>query len=317
VTPVPKANSSTNRPPKQNWPLLVFTFRLLLLLVGGGFAWLGGVVVATFYPAPNPELPLFEKALRQSSDWVIQMKRLPQPWTQPRVSPQADTTTVNPSPTVAVSPLPPLTTPQQQQIQTEVTQLEASVQTLSDRLTALETQLGTNRSTEPLENRLAILTQQLAVASGTAPSSPAPATTATPAATSAIAPVTNAPSSTGTYPADRLTVTLPTDLLFKQGQGGLSPETRRLLDSIVGDLRNYPGASVQVAAHTDDAGQPAAISESSFQQAQQVQQYLASTLDKDYHWVVIGYGSAYPLAENNSATNRQRNRRIEIVIDPR
>nr|WP_290221541.1 OmpA family protein [Trichocoleus desertorum] len=313
MTPVSKASSPTIRPPKQNWPLLVFMFRLLLLLVGGGFAWLGGVVAATFYPAPNPEPPLFERALRQSSAWVIQIKRLPQSWTRPRVSPQADTTTVDPSPTVAVSPLPPLTTAQQQQIEAEVTQLQTTVQSVSDRLSALETQLGTNRAVEPLENRLAILTQQLATASGTAPPSPAPIPTATPA----IAPVANAINSPVAYPADRLTVTLPTDLLFRAGQVGFSPETRNLLDSIVGDLRNYPGASVQVAAHTDDAGQPEAIPELAFQRAQMVQQYLASTLGNDYHWVVIGYGSAYPLAENNSAANRQRNRRIEIVIDPR
>jgi outer membrane protein OmpA-like peptidoglycan-associated protein len=294
-------------------------FRLLLLLVGGGFAWLGGVVVATFYPAPNPEMPLFEKALRRSNDWVIQMKRLPQPWTQPQVSLQADTTTVEPSPTVAVSPLPSLTTAQQQQIEAEVTQLQATVQTVGDRLSALETQLGTNRAAEPVENRLAILTQQLATASGTAPPSAAP----TPAPSPAIAPVTNALNNTGTtsipgtYPGDRVTVTLPTDLLFKNGQATLGPETRSLLDSIAADLRNYPGASVQVAAHTDDAGKPEAIPEASFQRAQMVQQYLASTLGNAYHWVVIGYGAAYPLAENNSDANRQRNRRIEIVIDPR
>lgn len=288
-------------------------FRLLLLLVGGGFAWLGGVVVATFYPAPNPELPLFEKALRQSNEWVIQSKRLPQSWNQPSVSPQVDTTTVDPSPTVAVTPLPPLTTAQQQQIEAEVTQLQATVQSLGDRLSALETQLGTNRASEPLENRLAILTQQLAAASGTAPPSPAP----TPVATPAIAPATNAVNSSGAYPAGRLTVTLPTDLLFKQGQVGFSPETRNLLDNIVGDLRNYPGASVQVAAHTDDAGKPKAIPELALQQAQMVQQYLASSLSNDYHWVVVGYGAAYPIAENSSAANRQRNRRIEIVINPR
>ncbi|MBD2122911.1 OmpA family protein [Trichocoleus sp. FACHB-262] len=300
-------------PPRQNWPLLVFIFRLLLLLVGGGFAWLAGVVVATFYPLANPEVPFFEKVLRRSSDWVTQVKQLPEVWTQPSASPQSNAAPVAPSPTVEVSPLPSLTPTQQEQVQTEVAQLEASVQTLSDRLTSLETQLGTNWGSEPLENRLAILTQQLAAASGQELPSPAPTTAAAPA----IAPVANAINSTGTYPGDRLTVTLPSDLLFRQGQAGLNPQTRNLLDSIVGDLRNYPGASVQVAAHTDNVGEAEVVPDASFQQAQMVQQYLASTLGNDYHWVVVGYGAAYPLAENNSAPNRQRNRRIEIVIDPR
>lgn len=311
MTSVSKANPSPS--PQRNWSFLVFLFRLLLLLVGGGFAWLLGVIVAVFYPASNPEIPLFEKALRRSEAWVEGIKQLPQPSEAPRVSPQSNAAPAPPSPTTAVSPLPTLTPDQQQQIEAEVAQLQANAQSLGDRLTALETQLGTNRATEPLENRLATLTQQLAAASGTAAPNAAPATTASPA----IAPVANAITTPGTDPGDRLAVTLPTDLLFKSGQVDLSPETRNLLDTIVADLRNYPGASVQVAAHTDDAGKPEAVPELSFQQAQIVQQYLASTLGNDYRWVVVGYGAAYPLAENNSAANRQRNRRIEIVIDPR
>ncbi|HEY9750141.1 MAG TPA: OmpA family protein [Allocoleopsis sp.] len=311
MTSVSKANPSPS--PQRNWSFLVFLFRLLLLLVGGGFAWLLGVIVAVFYPASNPEVPLFEKALRRSEAWVDGIKQLPRPSEQPRVSPQSDAAPISPTPAAAVSPLPTLTPAQQQQIAAEVAQLQASAQNLGDRLTALETQLGTNRATEPLENRLATLTQQLAAASGTASPSAAPATPAPPA----IAPVTNAITIPGTDPGDRLAVTLPTDLLFKSGQVGLSPETRNLLDTIVADLRNYPGASVQVAGHTDDAGKSESGPELSFQQAQIVQQYLASTLGKDYRWVVVGYGAAYPLAENNSVANRQRNRRIEIVIDPR
>lgn len=316
MTSVSKANSSTTPSPKRNWSLLVFLFRLLLLLVGGGFAWLLGVLVATFYPAANPEMPFFEKALRRSGDWVDRVKQLPQPSPQPSISPQSNTDPATPNPVTNVSPLPTLTPEQQQQIKAEVAQLQASAQGLGDRLTALETQLGTNRATEPLENRLAILTQQLESASSPASPNAAPAFPS-PTNPPAIAPVTNAINPPSTNPGDRLTVTLPTDLLFKNSQVSLSQETRRLLDAIATDLRSYPGASVQVAAHTDDAGKPEVVPDLSFQRAQIVQQYLANTLGNDYHWVVVGYGSAYPLAENNSAPNRQRNRRIEIVIDPR
>jgi OOP family OmpA-OmpF porin len=316
VTSVSPANSSTTPLPKRNWPLLVFLFRLLLLLVGGGFAWLLGIIIATFYPAAPSETPLFEKALRRSGDWVTRIKQLPKPPTSPSLSPQAETTPTAPSPIAEVSPLPALTPDQEQQIEAEVNQLQASAQNLNDRLTALETQLGTNRATEPLENRLAVLTQQLAAATGKAPANEAPATTSTPAVPT-IAPVSNAINSSSADRGDRLTATLPADLLFKNADVRLSPEAQTLLDTIANDLQSYPGAAVQIAAHTDDADTPAAKSELSFQRAQIVQQYLANQLGNDYHWVVISYGAAYPLAENNSAANRQRNRRIEIVIDPR
>ncbi|MEB3338094.1 MAG: OmpA family protein [Leptolyngbyaceae bacterium] len=113
-----------------------------------------------------------------------------------------------------------------------------------------------------------------------------------------------------------LAVTLPSDVFFKDSQSALRPGTNAILDNIISDLRNYPGATILVAVHTDNLGEVKDNQELSFRQAQAVKQYLATHLGSTYHWLVAGYGAAKPVVENTTDANRQRNRRIEIAVDP-
>lgn len=307
MTQVSPANSSATRPPRRDWPLLVFLFRLLLLVVGGGFAGLLGIAIAHRYPAKNPEMPFVEQVWRQSSGWVTRVKRLPRTWRQPQAVAPVSTPPVTPSP--VVSPLPSLAPAQKQQFQAELTELQANLQTLRDRTTALESQLGSDRSDQAIDTRLAILDQQLSGEPTSA--SPVPASDVNDSAAD------TAEFTTPIADADPLTVTLPSDGLFVSNQSVLQPSARTLLDTVATDLRNYPRAAIQIAGHTDN-GQPAPVAQDlSFQQAQVVQQYLASSLGNQYHWVVVGYGKTYPLVGNATEGDRQRNRRIEIAIDPR
>lgn len=311
MTQVSPANSSATRPPRRDWPLLVFLFRLLLLVVGGGFAGLLGMAIAHRYPDQNPEMPFVERALRRSSGWVNRAKRLPKTWTQPQAIPSTSPVPATPSPEVA-SPIPSLAPVQKQQVQQTLTQLQTDLQALRDRTTALETQLGSDRRDQPLENRLAVLEQQLA--GNPAPASPAVPTPANSVGESAPTSEVQVVPSTD---SDPLTITLPSDGLFVRNQSVLQPSARALLDTVAADLRNYPKAAVVVAGHTDNSQPAKAAQDLSFQQAQVVQQYLANRLGNSYHWVVVGYGKTYPLVENVNEGDRQRNRRIEIAIDPR
>lgn len=113
-----------------------------------------------------------------------------------------------------------------------------------------------------------------------------------------------------------LIVTLPSDTLFDATQTNLRPESLPILDSLVSDLQRYPGATVRVSGHIDEQGAIEADRARSFEQAQAVKQYLISKLGENYQWVAIGYGHSRPLAASNSQGDRQRNRRIEIAIDP-
>jgi outer membrane protein OmpA-like peptidoglycan-associated protein len=82
------------------------------------------------------------------------------------------------------------------------------------------------------------------------------------------------------------------------------------------DLQRYPGAAIQVSAHTDRQDTDTNAQHRSLEQAKAVQQYLSTQLDSNVHWVTIGYGHSRPLVASDSLENRQRNRRIEILIKP-
>jgi OmpA-OmpF porin, OOP family len=116
--------------------------------------------------------------------------------------------------------------------------------------------------------------------------------------------------------AKALAVTLPSDVFFKDSQSALRPEAHLILNDIIRDLRKHPGATIRVAVHTDNIGELKYNQELSFRQAQAMKQYLASNLGNGYYWLVIGYGAAKPVVENTTDPNRQRNRRIEIAVDP-
>ncbi|OLP19887.1 hypothetical protein BST81_03060 [Leptolyngbya sp. 'hensonii'] len=115
---------------------------------------------------------------------------------------------------------------------------------------------------------------------------------------------------------DPFRVTLPSDILFNDSQSLLRSGAQPILDSILPELQPYQKATIRIAAHTDDIGNSRDNSELSLRQALAIRQYLASRVKEGYHWVILGYGSSYPLTENTSNSNRQRNRRIEITIEP-
>jgi peptidoglycan-associated lipoprotein len=256
--------------------LLVFLWRLLLLGVGGGLAWLFGLVLAGVFPDLTPEVPLVVKVLR-------------------RAKPETSTASSTFKPSSAVTSASPpveLSAEQRRQLQAELQQLQADLQALRDRTSKLETQVGRD-STEPLAARLQEISQELQ-----GDPNPSQLTAASMVST----------------PSDALKVTLPNDLLFKDSDSVLLPQAPVILDNVIADLRNYPGATIQIAAHTDDMGEATDNRELSFRRAQAAEQYLFTALEKKFHMIVVGYGETFPLVENNSDTNRQRNRRIEIAI---
>jgi outer membrane protein OmpA-like peptidoglycan-associated protein len=116
--------------------------------------------------------------------------------------------------------------------------------------------------------------------------------------------------------AKPLIVTLPSDVLFDATQTNFSANSSLILDSLIGDLQRYPGAAIRVSAYVDEQGSEEADRARSFGQAKAVKQYLASKLGENYEWVAIAYGHSRPIAGNGSPGDRQRNRRIEIAIEP-
>lgn len=286
----PKATSEQpgNRPP---W-LLVLIFRLLLLAVGGGVALILGIVCANFFPNLNPEKPLLLKML----DRLDKSASIPSDTSMP-MAVSAPTT-----PTRQLTPV------QRQQLTAQLTQLQTQMKTINDSVTTLETQLGTNRTDEPLEARMQSISFQL---QGLSPSG-ANATSVGTNSTNQAAAIAD---SDFLFSADKLKVTLPSDVLFEGNNSILRPEAGLLLDKIVTDLRDYPSSTIGIAAHTDTTGELEDNRVLSFRRAKAVEQYLSRALGTEYRWLVVGYGETRPLVSNDTVANQQRNRRVEIAVN--
>lgn len=296
ATPAPRS-------PRGGLRVLTLIFRLLLLTVGGSCAWVLGMLAAQVYPSSVVEVPLTEQLLRQVRGSVPGTKRLSTPSPAPEIpSPTSPT----PSPQSSLSPA------QRERLQIDLRQLQGELNALIGRTAALETQLGTSRPTESLEKRLDLMSQQLAApVSVASPTPPLPTVGSRPSPTPEVPSVENP-----VFSGEALMVTLPSDVLFDANSSALRSGTNVILDNLVADLRNYQGATVRVAGHTDDGGDAKDNQNLSFARAQAVMQYLSETLGDQYHWMVLGYGEGRPSVDNNSETNRQRNRRIEVAITP-
>lgn len=247
---------------------LVFLFRLLLLVVGGGFAALLGVALATVYPASTPQKPLVAKV--------------------PELIPGMDADENSNKPNVAGQPetKAQLTTAQRKQLETELQRWERQLKTrgnnakLEARIKAIRQQLRVNLAQLPSASQLALSTQ----------------------------PLINRDTLVGKFPAD---------VLFEDNQSFLLTEGKPVLDKLVDELKNYPGATVVIGLHTDSVGEPSNNRALSFRQAEAIAQYLSSTLDRSYTWIPVGYGEINPLINDENQTNLQFNRRVEIKVTPK
>ncbi|MEM1435160.1 MAG: OmpA family protein [Pseudomonadota bacterium] len=106
-------------------------------------------------------------------------------------------------------------------------------------------------------------------------------------------------------------------LTFDSGAAALKPEHHRLLDQLQGALEIFPGANVVIEGHTDSFGSDAGNLTLSQERADAVKAYLVESGNvRADRLTALGYGESQPLANNESAEGRRRNRRIDAVIYP-
>jgi len=101
---------------------------------------------------------------------------------------------------------------------------------------------------------------------------------------------------------------------FATGTADLSAPARESLARFSGVVASYPDLKFKIEGHTDSTGSEATNNELSLKRAIAVRDYLigqhipASSIDAQ------GLGSAQPVADNETADGRAKNRRVEIVI---
>ncbi|WP_437968368.1 OmpA family protein [Sorangium sp. So ce260] len=120
--------------------------------------------------------------------------------------------------------------------------------------------------------------------------------------------------------AGQLVIEVPSDVLFDAARAELTPGGRAVLDEIAGALRTMPAFRFQVAAHTDDdrkrmksARFPSSW-DLSAARATAVVKRLVERGMSSRSLSAAGYGEFSPVAPNDTAAGRAKNRRIEIGL---
>ena len=104
------------------------------------------------------------------------------------------------------------------------------------------------------------------------------------------------------------------NIYFASGSANLKPESYPILDSVAILLRDNPTSRIQIAGHTDSDGGESANQTLSENRAHSVYQYLVSKGIAGNRLTTIGHGESNPVAPNDNAANKARNRRIEFTV---
>jgi outer membrane protein OmpA-like peptidoglycan-associated protein len=104
------------------------------------------------------------------------------------------------------------------------------------------------------------------------------------------------------------------DVLFGTDQANLTPDGMATVRKLADVMQQYPNRTVLVEGFTDSTGSAAHNQELSERRASSVAATLTSMGVPRERVAMRGYGQAYPVAANDTASNRQMNRRVEIVL---
>lgn len=107
------------------------------------------------------------------------------------------------------------------------------------------------------------------------------------------------------------------DVLFATGSAEIQGGTNENLEKLVNFLNQYPDREVLIEGHTDNVGGAGFNQTLSRQRAESVQRFLVDRGIDRRRLTVSGFGFERPVAGNDTATGRQQNRRVEVIIENR
>ena len=104
------------------------------------------------------------------------------------------------------------------------------------------------------------------------------------------------------------------DVLFEFNRAEVKPGTQARMAQLADFLKQYPDRRVSIEGHTDNVGSVGYNTELSQRRAEAVKAQLVGMGITSDRISTIGYGKDFPVAANNTDTNRAINRRVEVVI---
>lgn len=101
---------------------------------------------------------------------------------------------------------------------------------------------------------------------------------------------------------------------FESSSASINADSTGLLDRLVETAMRCPSTNVEIVGHTDRTGAEEFNQELSEKRAQAVADYLIKAGLPADRFTAVGYGSALPIAPNDTDEGKAQNRRIEFVV---
>ena len=120
-----------------------------------------------------------------------------------------------------------------------------------------------------------------------------------------------------TRQGNNIILNMPHDITFNTGSSRIKASFSRTLSSVGIVLRKFNQTTVLVNGHTDSDGSAFYNMGLSRDRASSVSNALAGQGVHPSRLVARGFGESQPIASNNSAAGKAKNRRVEIHIAPR
>jgi OOP family OmpA-OmpF porin len=104
------------------------------------------------------------------------------------------------------------------------------------------------------------------------------------------------------------------DVTFELGSADLTQSAKTTLDAVAASLVVERGVKFEIAGHTDSSGSDQVNDQISTARANAVRRYLAGKGVAADRMTARGYGEREPVATNDTAEGRARNRRVEFRL---
>ncbi len=299
------------RPPLPAWWEKQPYYALAHALAIGGtvtVAWLLGILAAQVLPGNFQQPPFQEALLRRSSRLTRRLWHVPGLWQTPTAETRIEAIPLpETGPILAPISLPPV---EKQPLVDELNAIETEILTLDRRMQTIEKRLG-----KPPYQGADVESRINALRAAIDP----PVRSSDPSADEAYKPTPTDPNDQLLEVA-KLKIVLPSDALFSPGQSDLkgTPLQDQVLKQVLDQLVNYPPEStIVIRSYSDDQAKVSDSLDYTLAQSNTLRAHLQAALPDSYRWVAIGGGQAQPSSSNTDDTGRQRNRRIEILVDTR
>jgi len=113
---------------------------------------------------------------------------------------------------------------------------------------------------------------------------------------------------------DTLLVHFESDVLFDVDSAVLGPEAQGALDEAAQVFLEYPKTAIVIQGHTDATGTETHNQSLSERRANAVEGYFVGKGIDRSRMTSIGYGEGHPIASNDTAAARARNRRVDLLL---